>query len=116
MIYLLVDEAYAFDYLSILEVKHKADQSVSKEQTYTECKKILQKQIIDFDKIYSSSEYYDLLVANQLTFNLIDKLRLGEQITAKEIDDVNISRFLKKQILQNKFFNNGMTEEKNFRS
>ena len=112
MINLLVDEAYAFDYLSILQIKLANNPSVSKKNTYIECKQHLQSQLHNFEKIVSSKEYYDLLISNQSTFDLIDQLRSGKKVTAKEIDDANMDRYYKKQALQNAFFNSSMKEEK----
>jgi hypothetical protein len=112
MINLPVDEAYAFDYLSILQIKLVNSPSASKEDTYTECKRYLKNQLHNFEKIVSSKEYYDLLISNQSTFDLIDQLRSGKKVTAKEIDDANMDRYYKKQALQNAFFNSSMKEEK----
>jgi hypothetical protein len=112
MISLLVDEGYAFDYLSILEVKNKLHPSVTKQETYLECFNYLKNQLDNFDNIYNSTEYKDLLQSNIYTFNLIDKLRNGELVTAKEIDDANMERFHKKKSLQNTFFRSVMKEEK----
>lgn len=112
MIDLLVDEGYAFDYLSILEVKNRLHPSETKQQTYLECFNYLKNQLNNFDIIYNSIEYKNLLQSNTYTFDLIDKLRNGDIITAKDIDDANMERFYRKQALQNKFFSNIMKEEK----
>lgn len=112
MINLLVDEAYAFDYLAILEVKKNLYPSNQKEETYNECKIFLSNQVINFNEVYTSSEYKEVYKINLFTFNLIDKLRAGENITALEIDNANMERFYKKKALQEKFFTNLLKEEK----
>ena len=112
MITLKVDEAYAFDYLAILEIKNKLYPSPQQNAVWLMCKEHLIQKLNNFIDIYNSLEYQELLNSNQITFELIDRLRNGENITAKEIDDANMNRFYKKQNLQNKFFNNSLTEEK----
>ena len=112
MIELLVDEAYAFDYLAILDVKNTLHPSVKKNETYNECCNHLSSQVDNFDEIVSSQEYQELFEINKITFFLIDEMRCGNEITAKQIDDANIERFNKKKNLQNKFFINKLREEK----
>lgn len=114
MINLNVDEGYAFDYLSILEVKKNLFPSESKIQTYRQCADFLRQQINDrlFDEIILSKEYHNLYKANKKTFDLVDLARNNGQVTAKEVDDSNMERFFCKQKLQNKFFNGKLTEEK----
>ena len=112
MINLLVDEAYAFDYLAILEVKKNLYCSEQKENTYNECKLFLSNQLENFKDIVESKEYEDLYSINLFTFNLIDRLREGRDITALEIDNANMERFYKKRALQNKFFTSPLKEEK----
>lgn len=109
----MVDEAYAFDYLSILEIKQTLYPSDTKTTAYLECKNYLQNQLNNFLEIYSSDEYKNLSLINKQTFILIDQLRSGEKISAKSIDDANMERYHKKQNLQNKFFyQKPLTEEK----
>lgn len=112
MINLLVDEAYAFDYLAILEVKNTSYPSAQKHETFLECKEYLKNQINNFDDIYYSKEYRDLVEINKLTFDLIDDLREGLDITAKSIDDANMDRYYRKKALQENFFSNKLKEEK----
>jgi len=103
MINLLVDEAYAFDYLSILGIKKTIN---SQNQTmYLECLDNLSKQIDEkiFFQILSSSEYMNLLLTNQEVFDAVEQARYGN-ISAKEVDEKNMKRHKAKQQLQNKFF------------
>lgn len=114
MINLLVDEAYAFDYLAILMIKSELYSSKEKYETYIECYNNLKLQIEYFDNIIKSLEFIELYEINKKVFILIDNLRNGENISAKEIDDANIDRFYKKQALQKRYFNNELSEEKIF--
>jgi hypothetical protein len=102
MINLLVDESYAFDYLSILEIK--ANKNGDK-TAYNHCKEhiISQTSLYEFLEIESSQEYKDLLEANSNTFNLVDAVKSNPCLGA-EVDKSNYERFLKKQSLQKKFF------------
>lgn len=102
MINLLVDEAYAFDYLAILEVKKEFDND--NEKAWKECREYLKIQLQDqFEKIINSQEYFNLLICNRLTFLAVEKARYGT-ITAKEVDDCNMQRYHKKKEFQTKFF------------
>lgn len=112
MIHLLVDEAYAFDYLAILDVKNTLYPSMEKKEAYNECLNHLMAQVNNFNQIVSSQEYQELFDINKITFFLIDEMRCGNEITAKQIDDANIERFNKKKKLQDKFFNSKLREEK----
>jgi hypothetical protein len=64
-----------------------------------------------FDEIISSEEYLNLIKANNLVFNLVDQTKT-EGGLAKQVDDANYNRYLKKQNLQNKFFTTKMKEVK----
>lgn len=112
MINLLVDEAYAFDYLSILEIKMSKFPEQGKK--FRDCliqllHEIQPQSIMD---ILESQEYHNLRRANEKTFNAVDKARYGE-ITAKEVDECNMERYHAKVALQKKFFNTEVTEYKN---
>lgn len=111
MISLNVDEAYAFDYLSILEVKKQ--KSASSSEAWSKCYVHLQKQF-DSEKWFSmitSEEYHNMMKANELTFNAVDKAKNNE-VTAQHVDYCNYQRHLAKQEFQKKFFNNGLKEQK----
>jgi hypothetical protein len=102
MINLLVDEAYAFDYLSILQVKKEIDNK--NEKAWKNCRDYLNIQLQDkFEEIINSTEYSELLLCNKLTFDAVEKARYGS-ITAKEVDECNMQRYHKKVSLQAKFF------------
>lgn len=113
MITLKVDEAYAFDYLAILEIKKNLFPSKSKESTFLNCKEFLYKQLPDFDRIYNSNEYKELYEINKKTFEFVDEVRNNNpQISAKQVDDLNMQRFYKKEKLQKTFFSTNLAEEK----
>ena len=111
MINLLVDEAYAFDYLSILHIKKNINQQV--ESSWKGCFNYIKEQIGEnaMQEIIDSKEYYGMIDANQITFDAVEKARYGS-ITAKEVDEANMLRYKKKCELQKKFFNSNMKEIK----
>jgi len=115
MITILVDEAYAFDYLSILQVKQNKYPSKKNKQNLENCIEYIATQINcdDMNIIINSNEYKNLVEINTKTFDLIDDLREGQDISAKTIDDTNMERYYKKKAFQEKFFLNSLlTEEK----
>jgi len=111
MIDLLVDEAYAFDYLSILHIKKNIN--LQSEQNWKDCFLYIENQIGEnkMSDIIHSKEYQEMIQANQITFNAVEKARYGS-ITAKEVDEANMLRYNKKLNLQNKFFNSKIKEIK----
>ena len=109
MINLLVDEAYAFDYLSILYLKK--DRSEECLQSWQDCYKNLSFQVPHFLTIIVSDEYKNLLEANKITFDAVEKARYGN-ITAKEVDEANLLRHKRKIELQNRFFSSTIVEYK----
>jgi hypothetical protein len=102
MINLLVDGGYAFDYLSILQIK--AEKGGSKE-LFNLCKNniISQIGIALYLEIEASQEYKDLLNANLNTFNLVDVVKTNPCVGGA-VDKSNYERFLKKKALAKKFF------------
>ena len=110
MINLPVDEAYAFDYLSILFIKK--DISDHCFNMWTQCSDNIKKQIDDnlWHEIINSSEYLDLIAINKNVFDAVEKARYGT-ISAKEVDEKNMQRYYQKIRLQNKFFTNSKLAE-----
>ena len=111
MINLLVDEAYAFDYLSILEVK-KQKSSISND-AWAKCYAYLQNQF-DNEKwlhMMHSKEYENMIKANELTFDAVDKAKNNE-VTAQRVDYCNYQRHVAKQNFQKKFFTSDLSELK----
>ena len=114
MIFLTVDESYAFDYLSILEIKCKKDKnSRTKKQLYNQCFISIKKQLSDtlFKSIISSKEYKECCKANFDTFIAVDSAKT-DKVKASFVDRCNYKRFTAKQKLQKKFFGNSITEIK----
>jgi hypothetical protein len=111
MINLLVDEAYAFDYLSILEVK-KQKSSISND-AWAKCYVYLQNQF-DNEKwlhMMHSKEYENMIKANELTFDAVYKAKNNE-VTAQHVDYCNYQRHIAKQNFQKKFFTSDLSELK----
>jgi hypothetical protein len=103
MLNLKVDEAYAFDYLSILEIKKNKikDNFNNWINCFDNLKNQLDHQL--FDEIIKSEEYKLMIIANSNTFDAVEKARYG-QISAKEVDELNMERYNAKIKFQNKFF------------
>jgi hypothetical protein len=112
MINLLLDEGYAFDYISILAIKNE---KFKNQALYLmQCCEQIKQQIGEnlFLSILDSDEYKNLKEANKKTFDAVDKARYGK-ITAKKVDACNMERYNAKVALQKKFFNSTSTEYKN---
>lgn len=116
MIKVSLDEAYVFDMLAILDVKKQLFSS-EKLDTVLSARAIMVDEICNqigddkFHEIISSDEYSNLIEANNFVFNLVDQTK-AEGGLAKQVDDANYNRYLKKQNLQNKFFTTKMKEVK----
>jgi hypothetical protein len=113
MISIPVDEGYAYDVLSIAQVKN--DMNIKNSKIYF---KILNDSIssqvgeIIHNDILNSKEYQELFQSNKETFDAVEKARYSS-ITAKEVDMCNLKRYQCKINLQNKFFpNNRILENK----
>ena len=105
MINLLVDEAYAFDYLAILKVKKsKLYETILNELNY-------ELDVGLIEDILKSKEFSDMVDANQKVFNCVELARYGN-ITAKELDNANMGRHHAKVALQKKYFETELTETK----
>jgi hypothetical protein len=115
MINLLVDEAYAFDYLAILLIKLTSDaKNQNKITAYIQCAEHLTNQLGEkkFQEIITTPEYKEIISANQRVFDLVDSLRENVKITANQIDDANLYRYKAKQKFQINLFNTFIVEEK----
>lgn len=108
MIKLPVDEAYAFDYLAILTIKNDSIMQIF-------VREVLEEQLSynTVNNIINSPEYNDILKANKLVFDCVERARYNpESITAKELDDANMERYYAKKALQARFFYTNLTEKK----
>lgn len=105
MITILVDEGYAYDYLAILAVKHEKINNNKTIEARDLCSEHLLDQINEEKhlEILSSQEFKNLFNANYEIFEAVEKSRYG-QISAKEVDNLNMKRYHCKVALQNKFF------------
>jgi len=115
MIQLMVDESYAFDYLSILNIKYSMDTTnAQKRKNYIDCYGFIKNQFSDrvlFDSIMASEEYKECCEANTLTFKAVDAAKT-DKVPASYVDSCNYKRHAAKQKLQKKFFNTSLTETK----
>lgn len=117
MIKISLDEAYVFDMLSVLDIKLSKLNDQKFQLTKSKFDN-LKNEIIEhislekFTQIYDSEEYKNLVNANLRIFELID-LSKSDNGLAKITDDANFKRHIEKSKLQNKFFNNDLTEVKN---
>lgn len=112
MITILVDEGYAYDYLAILQVKSKKLKTDKALEARDQCSEFIMEQVGE-DKhldILESKNFTDLFDVNSETFDAVEKARYG-QISAKEVDDLNMKRYYCKIALQNEFFPNIQTTE-----
>jgi hypothetical protein len=111
MIKITVDEAYAFDYHSILVLKNK-NGFLSSEIVKIATEDLENSLGKDFTKkILDSKEYKDLFEANQLTFEAVDKAK-DDSVKASYVDKCNYKRMIAKKNLQLSFFNTKLTENK----
>jgi hypothetical protein len=102
MINIRTDEGYAFDYLAILEVKKNL---LQQEDNWINCFNFLKSQFDEniWNIIINSKEYNQLVDVNTKTFHAVNQARYGD-ISAKEVDNCNMERYLAKQNFQLKFF------------
>jgi hypothetical protein len=111
---LSVDAAFAFDYLSILEIKCIKNSSKQNTDNFYNCQKDIIESLGDrtlFFSIIASNEYLDLYNSNEKVFNLVD-LAKDNKCLASEVDKANYERYKSKIALQKKFFNTSLSEAK----
>lgn len=110
MINLPVSESEAFDYLSILHVK--MEQGMECEKRYSDVSTAIREQGIKLRDVLTSAEYIELLNANSLCFEAIERAH-SDKITASEVQNINHVRFLAKRALQQRFWSDSpLTERK----
>jgi hypothetical protein len=123
MIKVTIDEASAFDMLSILEIKLMGEYKIdnAKKKKLNENYELLKGELIEeigedkFNEILDSEEYRLLLASNNIVFKMIDKVKESkarETQTSKIVQSMNDDRFRWKGNLQNAFFNNKLIEQK----
>lgn len=106
-----IETAAFFDILSVWEIKW-AFSSKKRDIIWKEMKAVensLKEQLgdHDFDLIYSSPEYSELLKANQNIFFTIDWIKKPDNnMLARDLDALNYKRYQAKMNLQKRFFGN----------
>ena len=111
MVNLLVDEAFAFDYISILKLK--ADKGFINEEDIEKNFDHLRDQIGEelFNSILESEQFKDLYKANCVTFDAVDAAK-EDKMLASEVDKTNYFRMIAKTNLQKHFFATELQEVK----
>lgn len=111
MIKITVDEAYAFDYYSILEIKKEYKSDVESQIKIIEGDLINSVGYEKFILIKDSKEYKNLYMSNKETFDAVDKAK-NDDVKASYVDKCNYQRMICKKELQKKFFSGDLTEQK----
>ena len=113
MLTILVDEAYAFDYLAILLIKYDFSKNKLILTKAEECMAHIKSQIgkKKMEEILSSDEFKKLLDANKKTFEWVDKAKT-DSCKASDVDKSNYERCKARNALQEKFFTNKISEVK----
>lgn len=115
MIKISVDEASAFDILSVQEIKISKLESCPSKDILINLNRLLTLEIIEqigkdkFLKIYNSQEYCDLFNLNSNIFNLISS---EKQSKDTKIQEKNHRRFLQKTKIQEIYFGHKPSEQK----
>jgi hypothetical protein len=111
MIKITVDEAYAFDYYSILKLKKENGSDIDHVISVIESDIVNQIGETEFNLIINSEEYLNLYSSNKTTFDAVDKAKTDE-VLASYVDKCNYLRMIHKKELQNKFFSSNLSEIK----
>ncbi len=112
-----LDAGYCFDFLSIAEIKSYRMDDLEKRKIVIQAIENLWNELekqMGFNKlllIYQSKEYSDLYAVNNKVWDSVEKAKLNE-ISAKEVDLLNTERYYYKKVLQEKYFNSPLTEQK----
>lgn len=111
MIKITVDEAYAFDYYSILHLKY--NNGYLPLETLQIAENDLVESLGDklVETILLSNEYKEVYEANKLTFDAVDNAK-NDLVPASYVDKCNYKRMLAKKQLQVIFFKTELTETK----
>lgn len=113
MLNILVDESYAFDFLSILDVKlnrhNDGCTQMYKDKVVQALEQQLGKELVG--QILKSDEYRRCIDANDAMFNLVDAAK-QDTVSAREVDYGNYARCEAKKALQLKFFGSSTSEVK----
>lgn len=113
MITLKVDEGYAYDFLSILEIKK--NKKICDKKNYQNYFNEIKDQVGSslHKKIIKSKHYKKCISINKKIFAAVD-LAKNDKILASRVQDLNYDRFLAKIDLQKKWFpQSTLIEKKN---
>jgi hypothetical protein len=113
MVTIEVDEAFAFDFLSIAAVKEKKKLNGAKEQLAFYYDSLEFQLGIKFHDIIKSEEYKELIRLNEEIYDKLEIIRKNHNlILASVIDELNSERYEIKKKLQFKYFNEDIKEVK----
>jgi hypothetical protein len=113
MLNLTVDEGYAYDFLSIIDVKKT--KKLCSVKLFNEYSKQIELQVgTDLhNQIINSKEYLKCVSVNEEIFNMVD-LAKCDKVLASTVHKLNYDRYLYKLKLQKKWFpKSKITEKKN---
>jgi len=105
MVALFVDEAYAFDFLCILQVKANKIHTPDTLKNFADYMNMFSMQFGEkaMVEILGSSEYKKLYDANNAVFDLVDKAKTNS-CKASDVDLGNYERCKARKALQDRFF------------
>lgn len=112
-----LDAGYCFDLMSIAEIKSYRMDDLEKRKIVIKSIENLWNELekqMGFNKlllIYQSKEYGNLYDVNNKTWDAVEKAERNE-ISAKEVSDLNTLRYYHKKKLQEKYFNSTLSEQK----
>ena len=111
MILIEIDEAEAFDRLSILQIKLGITPNAFEnfKKLHASIKDQVGAEMMM--KVMNSDEYVELANANVDIFNAVDPANIGDY-SAFCVHSLNMKRFDKKRALQKAFFEDDLKEEK----
>lgn len=112
MIKVRVDEAAAFDMLSILQIKANKSEKSSDQFQEALNDLILEIGLNKVNQVLNSELYKDLVNANMIVFKYIDILNSNKDLSAIIVHLANTERYNIKRSIQEKFFNTNLAEEK----
>jgi hypothetical protein len=110
MLNLIVDEGYAYDFLSILHVK--VIKKICDENLYKKYFSQIELQVgVHLHKLITNSkEYKDCIQINEDIFNMVD-LAKSDQVSASTVHNLNYKRYNAKITLQKTWFPSSQTTE-----
>ena len=113
MLSISLDEGIVFDVLAITIVKQRIKPSENNNGIINQMKREISSQIGQekVDIILESEEFKELIKINADVFDLVDRAQNGNGL-ARDVQDGNYKRYKQKTLLQKKFFDTPIKEEK----